>query len=295
MPNWLLFLVPSLIWGTTWLTIKFQLGVVAPEVSVAYVLLMKSLVLFGWCLIRRVPLRFDARTHVSFALLGTLQYALNYVFVYRSEGYLTSGLVAVVFVVVVAWNLIGARFFFGEPLHASIVGGAAIGMAGVALVFWPELSHVRGAPGELHGVLLGVGGTIAASAGNLWSQRVYARGVAVGPSTAWAMLYGATGVAIYCVMRRLPFAFDASFRYVASLAYLTLFGSVFAFLGYLTLLKRIGAGRSGYVAVAIPVLAMASSTVFEGYRLSGLALLGMALVLAGNVLVLRGKQRVVRR
>jgi drug/metabolite transporter (DMT)-like permease len=291
LPNWLLFLVPSLIWGTTWLTIKFQLGVVTPEVSVAYRFGLASLVLFTWCLARSVPLRFDARTHASFALLGVLQYGFGYVLVYLSEGYLPSGVVAVVFVLMVAWNLVGARVFFASPLSLPVLAGAGLGMAGVTLVFSSELSHVAAAPGQVRGVVLAVLATMAQSAGNLWSQRLYTRGMAIPPSTAFAMLYASMAVALYCLLRGLPFRFDTSPAYLASLVYLAVFGSVLAFIGFLTLLQRIGVGRAGYTSAVIPVLAMATSTVFEGYRWSLVALSGMALVLAGNVMVLRGNQR----
>ena len=293
--TWLLFLVPSFIWGTTWLTIKFQLGVVPPEVSVAYRFALASLVLFVVCAARRIPVRFDLRTHASFAVLGLLQYGMNYVLVYLAEGYLTSGLVAVVFVLIVALNLVGTWIFFRAPSPPGVIAGAAIGIAGVALVFWPEVSHVRGAAGEMRGVLMGVLATVAASGGNLFSQRLYARGMPIASSTAWAMLYAAIGVALYCALRGLPFTFDPRLPYLASLAYLAVFGSVIAFLGFLTLLRRIGAGRAGYTATVIPVLAMLTSTVFEGYRWSVLAIVGMTLVLAGNVLVLRTKERLAAK
>jgi drug/metabolite transporter (DMT)-like permease len=289
MSDWLLFLAPSLIWGTTWLTIKFQLGAVAPELSVAYRFALASVMIFAWCAARNIGLRFDLRTHAKFAVQGLLQYALNYVLVYLAEGALTSGLVAVVFVLMVVWNLMGARLFFRRRQPWSIVAGAVVGMAGVALVFWPEVSHVRGALGEQRGIWLGVLATLVSSAGNLWSERMYTRELAVVPSTAWAMLYGAIGVAGYCAVRRTPFVFDASLHYVVSLAYLALFGSVFAFIAYLTLLRRVGSGRAGYTAVVTPMLAMLTSTVFEGYRWSAPAVAGMALVFSGNVLVLRGR------
>lgn len=288
--NWLLFFAPCLIWGSTWLTIKFQLGVVAPEASVAYRFGLASVMLFAWCLARGIPLCFDARTHASFALIGTLQYAINYVLVYLSERSLTSGLVAVVFALIVAWNLVGARVFFGRPLTAPIVAGAVLGIGGVLQIFWPEVAHLdRG--GNAIGFVTAIAATVAASAGNLFSERVYAKNVGVIPSAAWGMLYGSLGVFAYCLVRGVPFTFDPSFAYIASLAYLALFGSVFAFIAYLTLLRRIGSGRAGYTAVVIPVLAMAMSTLFEGYRWSVMALAGMVFVLAGNVLVLRAKAR----
>jgi len=289
--TWLLFLVPSAIWGTTWLVIKFQLGVVAPEASVAYRFGIASLLLFAWCLLRGVGLRFDPGAHASFALLGVLNFGLNYVLVYLSEGYLTSGLVAVLFALLVFWNLAGARVFFGSPAPRAVVAGAALGLLGVALLFWPDLAGLHPAPGRGLGVALALLGSLVASAGNLFSQRLYGRGVPIIPSTAWAMGYSSLAVALYCAARGIPFAFDPSPAYVASLAYLAVFGSVFAFVAYLTLLRRIGAGRAGYTAAVIPVVAMGTSTAFEGYRWSGLALAGMGLVLAGNVLVLRAKER----
>jgi drug/metabolite transporter (DMT)-like permease len=285
--DWLLLLVPSFIWGTTWFAIKFQLGAVAPEASVAYRFALASALLLAWCALRGIPLGFDRRTHAALALMGLLQFALNYVLVYLSEQSLTSGVVALLFGLLVFWNLLGARVFFGSRIAPPMLAGAALGIAGVTLVVWPDLARLGRAPGQALGVGMALVGTVAASAGNLWSQRLYRRGVAVVPSTAWGMLYGSLAVTGYCALRGIRFTFDASLPYLASLGYLALFGSVFAFIAYLTLLKRIGAGRSGYTAVVIPVLAMATSTVFEGYRWSAPSLGGMLLVLAGNALMLR--------
>jgi len=292
--DWLLFLLASLIWGTTWLTIKFQLGVVAPPVSIVYRFGAAALLLFAWCAVRRVSLRLDRRTHASLVLVGALQYSLNYVLIYASEEHLTSGLVAVVFSTVVLWNIIGSRIFLGAPTPPAVAVGASLGMVGVALVFAPELSGIATARDATLGVALAIAASIAAAAGNLVSQRIYARGVSVLTSTPWAMLYGSTLVAAYCTARGLPFSFDPSPAYVLSLAYLALFGSVFAFVSYLTLLQRIGATRASYTAVATPVLAMLTSTFFENYRWTPLAVLGMVLVLGGNVMVLRGKQAAAR-
>lgn len=286
MPNWLLFVVPSCIWGSTWLVIKYQYGVVAPEVSVAYRFGIAALILIAWCIASRESLRFGRNMHVGFALLGMLQFALNYVFVYLAEQYLTSGLVAVVFVLMVFWNLLGAHFLFGQILARRLLVGACCGLIGVALVFWPELAQVQGDMAQVKGLVLAVLGTLGASVGNLWSQHLYARGIRVLPSTAWSMLYGSISVALYSAARGIPFNWDDSIAYLSSLAYLSVFGSVIAFAGYLTLLKRIGAGRAGYTSAVIPVLAMIISTFFEDYVWTVPAIAGMVLVLVGNVLVL---------
>jgi hypothetical protein len=125
-----LFLLPTCIWGTTWLAIKFQLGVVAPEVSVAWRFGLASLLLLGWCVARGIPLRFPLRDHLAFILLGLLLFGANYVLVYRSEAYLTSGLVAVLSALMVFWNLLGARIFFGTSAPRAVVTGAVLGRHG---------------------------------------------------------------------------------------------------------------------------------------------------------------------
>lgn len=287
----LLFILPTFIWGTTWLAIKFQLGMVEPEVSVGWRFALASLLLLGWCRLRGVPLRFGLRDHGRFVLLGLLLFGINYVMVYRSEQHLTSGLVSVLFSFMVFWNLLGARLFFGTRAPRVVMLGAVLGVAGVGLLFWPELATVRSGDGQGAGIALAAAATVIASGGNLYSQFLFARGVAVVSATAFAMGYAALAVLAWCAVTGVPFAFDARPAYVVSLAYLSLFGSVVAFVSFLTLLKRIGAGRSGYTSAVIPVTAMLASTLFEGYRWSAAALGGMLLVLAGTVLVLRVRER----
>ena len=286
-----LFAIPSFIWGTTWLVIKFQLGLVEPEVSVAWRFALASALLLGWCLLRGIPLRLARRQHLGLAALGTLLFGLNYVLVYRAEATLTSGLVAVLFSFMVFWNLLGARLFFSTPVPAAVLIGAVLGVSGVSLLFWPELSGLRGDSGLLPGVAYAVAGTVVAAAGNLLSQRLFSRGVAVIPGTAISMGYASLLVVGWCAVRGVPFAFDARAPYLLSLGYLAVFGSVVAFVSYLTLLQRIGAGRAGYTTAVIPVVAMLASTLFERYLWTAPAVAGMVLVLAGTVLVLRARER----
>jgi len=286
-----LFLVPSLIWGTTWLAIKFQLGVVAPEVSVAWRFALAALVMVAFARARGISLRFGLRDHLRLAILGFLLFGSNYVLVYRAEEHLTSGLVAVLFASMVFWNLAGARLFFGTPVPRAVLLAAGMGFAGVALLFWPEVAALReGAAGQGTGIALAMTSTLLASGGNLYSQRLFARGVGVVPATALGMAWAAAMVTAYCAVAGIPFGFDPRPAYVLSLAYLAVAGSVVAFVTYLTLVKRIGAGRSGYTAALIPAIAMAVSTAFEGYAWTPAAAAGMALVLAGTVLVLRARE-----
>ncbi len=286
-----LFLVPTAIWGTTWLVIKFQLGRVAPEASVGWRFALASALLLGWCAVKGVALPRGWRNHLGLVALGFLLFGLNYVLTYQAEVTLTSGLVAVLFATMVFWNLLGARLLFGTPAPRAVVTGALLGFAGLVLIFWPELAGLRADERLLIGVAYAFGGTIVASSGNLLSQRVFAAGVPVVPGTALAMGYAALLVLGWCLATGVPLTFDPSAPYVLSLLYLAVLGSIVAFVTYLTLLQRVGAGRAGYTTAVIPVVAMLASTLFEGYRWTPPAGAGLGLVLAGTVLVLRAKAR----
>jgi drug/metabolite transporter (DMT)-like permease len=282
-----LFVIASAIWGSTWLAITYQLTGVAPEVSVAYRFALASALLVAWCLATGRSLRFSRSDHARLAAVGVTMFGLNYIGVYWSERLVTSGLVAVLFSTIVFLNPLGTRLFFGTPLSMRTFVAATLGVAGVALLFLPELAHARGGDGVAYGVALGLGATVIASGGNLIAQRNQRAGIPTLSGNAWGMAYGATVAAAAALAQGVEWTFDFRARYMVSLAYLALFGSVVAFGAYLTLLKRIGATRAAYTAVTTPVIALALSTLFEGYRWTWTGALGVALAMAGNWLALR--------
>ena len=279
-----LFALASLIWGSTWLAITFQLGVVAPEASVVYRFALAAAMLALWCLATGKPLSFPLRQHVWFAAQGTLLFGLNYLGVYLAEQYVASGLVAVLFSLIVFLNLAGVRMFFATPISLRTAIGAALGVAGVTLLFWREFGKSHG--DTFIGIAFGLGATVFACGGNLLAVRNQRHGVPLLPNVAWSMGYGALVIAIVAAIEGTSWSFDPRPPYVLSLLYLAAFGSVIAFGAYLTLLGKIGAARAGYVGVAVPVVALLLSTAFEHYEWTLAALAGVALCAAGNVLVL---------
>jgi drug/metabolite transporter (DMT)-like permease len=287
MSNLALYTIAVLIWGSTWLVIKFQLGVVAPMVSVAWRFALAAVMLLAFSLLRRRPLRFSARDHLWIALQGVLLFGINYAGVYLAEQYLTSGLVAVVFSIVVFMNAAGMWLFFSQPIRPATIVAALVGVAGVALVFWPEMLHFSSSGLQYRGLALALGATTIASLGNMVATHIHRRALPVMQINAWSMLYGALFVAGVAFASGQQFTFDVSWTYIASLIYLSLFGSALAFGAYLTLMRRIGADRASYTAVAIPVVALLLSTAFEQLRWQLETFLGIALCLAGNVLMLR--------
>ncbi len=290
MSNLTLYLAAVLIWGSTWLAITFQLGKVPPEVSVAYRFALAGILLLGWSLVRRLKLRFSFQEHLWMAMQGALLFGLNYVCVYLAEGQISSGLVAVIFSLLVFFNIAGTRVFFSTPLRSATMIAAALGVGGVALIFLPEMGHPSVGGSVEWGVIYAVVATVSASFGNIVSARNQRRGMPVVQLNTFGMLYGAAFVGLYALIAGRSFTFEFSAAYVASLVYLALFGSVLAFGAYLTLVGRIGAERAGYALAAIPIVALLLSVAFEGLHLHGLAVLGIALCVGGNVLVLRGKK-----
>jgi drug/metabolite transporter (DMT)-like permease len=292
MRNLLLYATTVLIWGSTWLVITFQLGVVDPILSVAYRFTLASLILLVFALVRKINLRFTARQHLFLGLQGVLLFSLNYLLVYLAELRLTSGLVAVIFSMLVFLNIFIGALFLGTPIRPNVVIGALVGLVGISLVFLPELStfslHDRG----FVGLLLGLGGTVFASLGNIVAARNQGQGLPVLQSNAFGMGYGALLMFAFALVTGAPFRFETTRSYVASLVYLALFGSVIAFGAYLTLLGRIGADRAAYASMLFPLVALGFSTIFEGYHWSAPALVGVLLVLAGNFIVISGRRKI---
>jgi drug/metabolite transporter (DMT)-like permease len=289
-----LFLLCSAIWGSTWLAITYQLGTVAPEASVAYRFAVAAAIIAIACAVRGRSLRFPARVHALLAAQGALMFGLNYIAVYRAEQHVASGLVAVLFSTIVFMSLVGTRLAFGTPIRARALAGATLGVGGVALLFLPELDAARSGGDVALGVAFGLGATLLATGGNLVSMRMQQLRLPIFETTAWGMAYGALLAAIVATLLGARWTFDVRLPYVGSLAYLAVFGSVIAFGAYLTLLSQVGAGPSSYVGVTTPVIAMLLSTWAEDYRWSALAVLGVLLAVAGNVLVLRTPRERVR-
>jgi drug/metabolite transporter (DMT)-like permease len=287
MNNSSLYVITVLIWGSTWLAIEYQLGVVEPEVSIAYRYAAAALVLFAWCRLRGLPLRFGVKDHVYFVLLGLLLFCLNYIFAYRAQVHITSALAAIAFSTMLWMNIILSRVFFGTRATSRVLIGALLGIVGIVVLFAPQIESITITDSVFFGSILALGGALTASFGNMLSQSAQKRALPVVATNTWGMFYGAILTGVVALVSGHEFNFDATFTYITSLAYLAVFGSVIAFGAYLTLLGRIGAHKAGYVTVMFPVVAVILSMAFEGLQLSGTIVTGTALVLLGNLLVLK--------
>ena len=289
MSNLHLFAACVAIWGSTWIAITFQLGRVAPEASVFYRFTLGALLMFAYCLARRLPLRYSLREHAWIALLGVFMFSVSYVFVYYAEEHVVSGLVAVGYSASPLLGMLGMRLFFGTPMTRKVAVGSLLGIVGIALVFWPEFRSLQGGGSPVLGAIYTALAVVVSTLGSMIAHRNQQARLPLWQSLAWGMLYGGLFSLAITFASGKSLAFEWTPAYVLSLLYLTILGSIVAFAAYLTLLQRIGAARAGYIGVMVPIVALVISAAFEGFRWHALTWLGIAVSVAGNVIILRGK------
>lgn len=284
----LAFTVATLIWGSTWFVILGQFGPVPAVWSVTYRFAIAAAALFAWAAWRGSPLRLGRRGQLWAAAFGIPQFCLNYNAVYAAEHFVTSGLVAVVFALLLVPNSALARLFLGHRLTGRFLLGSAIATTGVALLFLQELRTSSVAPRD---ILVGIGCTLgailAASVANTMQASEALRRHAIPSILAWGMLYGVIANAALALALAGPPVLDPSPRYWAGLLYLALFASSLAFVLYYAVIRAVGPAKAAYSSLLVPIIAMGFSTAFEGYRWSRPAVAGGALALIGLFIALR--------
>jgi len=294
MNTLLLYITTVLIWGSTWLAISFQLGEVDSLLSVSYRFGLAACLLLAYCWLRAKPMRFSPSEHVFIFLQGACLFGFNYWLFYLTTAHISSGLVAVIGSSMVFMNIINGRLFLGRSIQAHVVFAALLGIAGICLVFWPELKQVGVNTQNISSaLLLGFVATYFASLGNIISSRNQAVKIPVLQSNALGMAYGAGLMLIIALALGAELKFETRLSYVTSWLYLSVFGSIVAFSCYLTLIGRIGADKAAYSSLVYPIIALQLSAWFESFQWSSLSLLGLLLILLGNLIILAPRRWLV--
>ncbi|GAB4120621.1 MAG: EamA family transporter [Rubrivivax sp.] len=288
IPSWQLFAVAVLIWGTTWHAILYQIGALPPETGVALRFTLAALVVLGFAAWRGERLRYPWRTHAHFALTGVFMYAVAYICVYHAERHVPSGLVAVGYSASPLIAGLAARALWGTPVTRRFLAGGLLGMVGVALIFAPELAQAGARPTAALGLLFTVAAVALSAVGALAASRNQALGLPFWPAMGWGLAWGAAAsLAIALAAHPLPAALPTAPSWWLSLAYLAVAGTVVAFAAFLTLQHRLGPGPASTVGVMTPVVALAVSAAFEGYRPGLATAAGAVCTVAGNWMMLR--------
>jgi drug/metabolite transporter (DMT)-like permease len=284
------FLIVSLIWGSTWLVIRDQLSVVPASWSVAYRFAVAGIGMFMLGAVMRLPLKLDRRGMLWTLLLGAMQFALNFNFVYEAEHHITSGLVAVIFALLIIPNALLAKWWMGRTIGQPFIIGSIVATVGVALLMVQEY---RAAPVGGAAVLLGTSLTliavICASVSNVLQVLPHIARFPTITILAWSMLWGTMFNAAWSWISHGPPVIDPRPAYLGGVLYLGVVGSVVTFPLYFRLIREIGPGKAAYTGVVIPIVAMLLSSLFEGYRWTSLAIGGAILATIGLVIAMRPK------
>lgn len=286
MSTSLLFAVCVVVWGTTWFAITEQLNAIAPEVGVALRFGLASALLMAWCASRRLPMRFGAKQHGWFALQGLAGFSISYVCIYHAERFIVSGVVAVGYAASPLVVMLMARVFNGTAMSRRVAAGGALGLAGVALIFSHEFARLGASADAAFGAMLAGAAVLLSGVATIAATRYQREGIKGWPPLAWAMAYGSLGSWTAALMAGRSFEVAWSAPFVASLAYLTLAGSIVAFGAFYGLVHRVGPARAGYVGVMTPIVALLVSSVLEGFGWTGETLAGVALAMAGNIIAM---------
>lgn len=277
----------ALIWGTTWYAITLQLGTVAPLASIVWRFGLAAVLLFAGCLITGRSLKLTLNQHLAAAGQGVFAFSISYSFTYAAEGRIASAVVAVIFAALAFLNLILFRVAARQKAALASWGGAALGVVGVAVLSGSEVLGAGLDDASLAGVGFALLAVVASAFGNYFAWRGQQAGSAVIPSTAWAMAWGTILLALYGLATGVEWSIEPSLTYLGSLLYLSVFGSVIAFVVYFTIARTRGYALASYISALTPPIAMLVSVLFEDARFGWTALAGLALVLAGQVLLIR--------
>jgi drug/metabolite transporter (DMT)-like permease len=282
------FLLVSLIWGSTWLVIRDQLSVVPASWSVAYRFGIAAIGMFLLAIFMRLPLKLDAKGLLWTFVLGGMQFALNFNFVYQAEHHITSGLVAVIFALLIIPNALLAKWWMGRAIGGPFIVGSIIATAGVALLMVQEYRAAPvGGDEVLIGASLGLLAVLCASVSNVLQVLPQIARFPTITILAWSMLWGTLANAAWSLVTHGAPVIDSRPAYLGGVLYLGIIGSVVTFPLYFRLIRDIGPGKAAYTSVLIPVIAMLLSTMFEGYQWTALAIGGAVLVTIGMVIAMR--------
>ncbi|MEE4279754.1 MAG: DMT family transporter [Halieaceae bacterium] len=288
MQTLFLYVTTVLIWGTSWLAIKYQLGPVDALVSVAHRMALAAIFCAGLTWLRGAFVPLSAGDHLRIFIQALCLFCCNYLLIYTATEDLSTGLIAVMFSTMVILNALGGALFLDAPLRAGVAAGGILGIAGMAVLFYPELETLGWADPRLRALLICFLGTLCASAGNLMASGNLRRGLTVLTCNTWGMFYGALTLYLAAVLLGIRIELSFERDYLLSLIYLALIATVLAFWAYMSLLARIGADRAAYTTLIFPIVALIVSSVVEDYRFTIWSLAGLTLVLFGNWLALRG-------
>ena len=280
------FLTCSLIWGLTWISIKFQIPYADGSVAVFYRFVFSSFIMLVVCLATKTNLNYTATTHVRFLLQGLFMFSFNFLLTYWASSMASSALIALTYTTLIFFNMFGAFLFFNTPFEKKVVTGALVSFLGMGLIALNEYLQRGLNPLSLTGIFISLVGVLSASAGNLLSTSIRRQHIPILASNGWSMFYGAIVTGLFCLVSQKSFHVNVTQEFILSFIYLSILGTVVSFWSYIKLIENIGPTKAAFTSVVSPIIALAVSTFFENFHWTMFLLAGSALCIVGNIMAL---------
>ncbi len=285
------FTIATIIWGTTWIVIRDQLGAVPPTWSVAYRFAAGAVAMFIYAAFTKSPFRIGREGQIFAVIFGFAQFVLNFNFVYRAEAFITSGLVAVLFALLIVPNAVLGRAFLKQPLSGRFLLGSLVAVIGVGMLIAQELrADSASASATILGVVFTILGVLSASVANIMQGTAQGKALPMASTLAWGMLWGTGMNALLALVLNGPPVFEWTPTYIGGVVYLGVFASAIAFTCYFSVIRDVGPARAAYSSVLTPIIAMIISTIVEDYRWSWLAAAGGIVALGGLLIALSARR-----
>lgn len=281
-----IFVILTLIWGTTWAAIRIGLEGVPPFTGVAVRFGIAAIVLLIAAWIRRVRLGALPAERWLWVVNAFLAFCISYGVVYWCEQWVPSGLASVLFSTFPLFVAVLSHFALPEDrLTLRGSAGVLLGFAGVAVIYSQDLTLLGGPQVAFAATVFLISPFVSAIAQVIikrWGRGVHPFSLTAVPMAITAVVMG--GVA-FVTERQARFTFDAVS--IGALLYLALAGSAVTFSLLYWLLSHLSATRVSLVAYTIPVVAVCVGALFLGEVITPRIIAGSAMVLLGVFLAAR--------
>ncbi|MBO1255529.1 EamA family transporter [Alteromonas sp. 5E99-2] len=293
--NAVLFVLCTLVWGSTWIAINYQIDSVDPIVAVSWRFTIAAVFLGLWGLFTKRSFRLPKRVHIGALFVGLCLYTLDYSFLYAAQQHIVSAILAVLSSSVIYFTVLLRWIVLKKPVRIEVFLGATLGLFGTIAIFYPEFDKMSVQQNLALGLLCALCSFIAASVGNIISEKTLDKSTPVVQFNFFAMAYSLIFLYGFGLASGAHYTLPPSTEFYVALCYLAVFGSVFAFGAYMKLIQRIGSDRATYVVLIYPIVALGISTFFEGYIWTITSAIGVVVVLIGNVIAMGKLNRLVYR
>lgn len=287
MKPWLAFGACGAIWGSTFLVISIGNDALAPVWAATLRLALAAVLLAAWTLARGQALPRGAALRAALGY-GVGQFGVNLPLLYWGEKLVPSGLSAVLYATIPFTSALAARALRLERLTPGKLLGALIAFAGVAVLFSASLQR--------HIPVAGFAAIFAGATSASIGTTLLKRGPRQDPFAANAVgcAAGAIMAAVASFALGEAHAFPGTARAAWPLIYLTVAGSLGAYVILSWLLAHWPVTRTSYITVIVPVIALALGSAVRHEPVAPGSLGGTALVLAGLLLGMRAGGRAAR-